>query len=440
MKRRRRKRYKRRQRLFWKLLIGLTLIGLAGISVFAWRYSLTRAEPQSDGEESRLSGNENAGAGGWEPEPPKSQEPEQEAELPEPEPTEEELLEQEVSVLLGKMTLEEKICQMFIITPEQLTGTSPVTAAGETTKSMLKEYPVGGLIYFAQNLVSGDQTKEMLANTMEFAKEIDSLPIFLCVDEEGGRVARIGQNPVFQVEHIRPMGQIKDEEEAYQAGVSIGSYLRELGFNVDFAPDADVITNEKNTAIGDRSFGSDPQTVTRLATAVSNGLHAEGVLSTFKHFPGHGAVEADTHQGYAYAKRTYEELLASELVPFAAANENGVDMIMVAHISLPDLLGDDTPCSLSHRMITEVLRNDLGYEGLVVTDALNMGAIAENYGSDEAVVKAVEAGVDLLLMPKDFALAYEGIRSAVADGRISEERINESVGRILRKKLESLAK
>ena len=406
---------------------------------------MTRTEPQEDGKESQPADDKNAGteAGASQPqepgqghEPLKSQEQEPES----PEPTEEELLEQEIETFLNKMTLEQKICQMFIITPEQLTGASPVTAAGEATKSRLEEYPVGGLIYFAQNLVSEDQTKEMLANTMEFAEEIENLPIFLCVDEEGGRVTRVGKNPAFQVEYIRPMGQITDEEEAYQAGMVIGGYLRELGFNVDFAPDADVITNEKNTVIGDRSFGSDPQTVTRLATAVSNGLHTEGILSTFKHFPGHGATEADTHQGYAYAKRTYEELMAAELVPFAAANENGVDMVMAAHISLPDLLGDDTPCSLSYEMITEILREDLGYEGLVVTDALNMGAIAENLGSDEAAVKAVEAGVDLLLMPKDFLSAYEGMKRAVADGRISEERINESVGRILRKKLESVAK
>ena len=323
---------------------------------------MTRTEPQEDGKESQPADEENAGTetGASKPqeseqghEPLKSQEPEP------PESTEEELLEQEIETFLNKMTLEQKICQMFIITPEQLTGASPVTAAGETTKSRLEEYPVGGLIYFAQNLVSEDQTKEMLANTMEFAEETENLPIFLCVDEEGGRVARVGKNPVFQVEHIRPMGQITDEEEAYQAGMVIGGYLRELGFNVDFAPDADVITNEKNTVIGDRSFGSDPQTVTRLATAVSNGLHAQGILSTFKHFPGHGATEADTHQGYAYAKRTYEELMAAELVPFAAANENDVDMVMAAHISLPDLLGDDTPCSLSYKMITEILREDL---------------------------------------------------------------------------------
>lgn len=453
MKRRRRKRYKRRQKLYWKLP-GAMLIGAVCIALLVWRHPLIRTGMQDSGEEGRLTDMENEGAQGQTKEPSEPQKPEQEqepfisqeqeqereAESSNPEPAKEELLEQEIEELLERMTLEERICQMFIVTPEQLTGVSPVTQAGEATKEKLKEYPVGGLIYFASNLISKDQTKEMLADTMGYAKEAAGFPIFLCVDEEGGRVARVGSNPAFHVERIRPMGQITDEREAYQAGAAIGGYLHKLGFNVDFAPDADVITNEKNTVIGDRSFGRDPETVTRLAAAVSDGLHSEGILSTFKHFPGHGATQDDTHQGYAYAERTYEELLSLELVPFAAANENGVDMVMAAHISLPDVLGDDTPCSLSYQAITKILREDLGYEGLVVTDALNMGAIAENYSADEAAIKAVEAGVDLLLMPKDFPLAYEGLKSAVSDGRLSEERINESVRRILRKKFETLAK
>ena len=146
--------------------------------------------------------------------------------------------------------------KMFILTPEQLTGVSGVTAAGDTTKSKLKEYPVGGLIYFSSNLVSEDQTREMLENTKAYGKEIEGLPLFLCIDEEGGRVARIGRNAAFSVEQVKPMGQINNEEEAYQAGTVIGSYLCELGFNVDFAPDADVLTNERNTVIGDRSLAA----------------------------------------------------------------------------------------------------------------------------------------------------------------------------------------
>lgn len=451
MKRRRRRRYRKNQGFGRKLLLSIALISCAFIGIYAFAksaaYKTNERKQEYENSPKNLEADSVAdSAPAEQPEeqndtselPSQAGQAEHNAEAPEQEKqelTKEELLEQEIEAYLDKMTLEEKICQMFILTPEQLTGISPVTAAGETTKNRLMEYPVGGLIYFAQNLVSEEQTKEMLANTKEYAAEIGAPPLFFCIDEEGGRVARIGKNPAFQVEHVKPMGEITDEEEAYEAGVTIGRYLSELGFNTDFAPDADVMTNEQNTVIGDRSFGSDPQTVAHMAAAVSDGLHKEGILSAFKHFPGHGATKGDTHDGYAYTERTYEELRAAELVPFEEARECGADMVMAAHISLPNVLGDNTPATLSYRMITEILREDLGFQGLVVTDALNMGAISENYSSKEAAVKAVESGVDLLLMPKDFLEAYEGIREAVSGGRISEERISESVRRILHTKL-----
>ncbi|MCI8374466.1 MAG: glycoside hydrolase family 3 protein [Lachnospiraceae bacterium] len=434
MKRRRRRRRRNQNRLKGFILAVLLLL-LAGTGAFLWKTALRRTEGHREEEpvkmEERL---EDAG------ELPEQAEVPQESvdtglEQLGQEPTQEELLGQRIEELLGEMTLEEKICQLFILTPDQLTGVSPVTAAGEATRSSLEKYPVGGLIYFSSNLVSEAQTKEMLEAVRDYGREVEGLPLFLCIDEEGGRVARIGNHPAFSVEHVRPMGEITSQEEAYEAGAAIGGYLRELGFNVDFAPDADVITNEKNTVIGDRSFGNDPQKVTELAAAVTEGLHGEGILSAFKHFPGHGATKDDTHEGYAYSERSYEELKSAELVPFAAAQECGVDMVMVAHISLPEVTGDHTPSSLSHRMITEILRGDLGYEGLVITDALNMGAIAKAYSSGEAAVRAVEAGVDLLLMPKNFSEACEGIQQAVLEERISEERLEESVRRILRVKL-----
>lgn len=345
-----------------------------------------------------------------------------------------------VEEILADMTLEEKIYQMFIVTPEQLTGVSGVTAAGDTTRTRLSQYPVGGLIYFAANLVSPDQTREMLAATQSFSYEIEGLPLFLCVDEEGGRVARVAKNGAFGVEQIGPMAGVTSEEEAYRCGAVIGSYLRELGFNVDFAPDADVITNPNNSAIGDRSFGTDAGIVTNYAVAYSNGLRAQGVCSTFKHFPGHGATEGDTHNGYAYTNRSYEELMGAELRPFAAAQGSGVDLVMAAHISVPAITGEGTPCSLSERMLTGILRNDLNFQGLIVTDALNMGAIAANYDSQTAAVCAVRAGADLLLMPKDLEAAFSGIYNAVQNGEISEARIDESVRRILSKKKEIAAR
>ena len=336
---------------------------------------------------------------------------------------------------LSSMTLEQKIYQMFVITPEQLMGYENVTEMDDTTKERFERYPVGGVICFAENLCSAKQTGELLADMQCTAYEVEGLPLFLCVDEEGGRVARIGSNPSFAVEKVGPMAEVSSREEAYACGNVIGQYLHELGFNVDFAPDADVLTNPENTVIGDRSFGTDAETVTEYAAAYSDGLHANDVLSCFKHFPGHGATKDDTHKGYAYSDKTYEELVKSELVPFAAAGEAGTDMVMAAHIALPKVTGEDTPCSLSYQMITEVLRGDLGYEGIVITDALNMGAIAETYDPGEAALMAVEAGVDLLLMPEEVEEAYAAIYEAVQNGEVTEERIDESVRRILEVKL-----
>ncbi|MBQ1172890.1 MAG: hypothetical protein IIX48_09885 [Lachnospiraceae bacterium] len=337
--------------------------------------------------------------------------------------------------MVSRMTLEEKVYQLFIITPEALTDVDSVTAAGQTTEKALEQYPVGGLVYFAKNLVDAAQTRTMLSKTQEYALKTQEVPLFLCVDEEGGKVTRIANNPSFGVKNVGDMQDITDSQRAYEAGAYIGSYLKDLGFNFDFAPDADVLTNGGDDAIGARSFGDNPQLVASFAGAVSDGLHEYGIFSTFKHFPGHGAVKQDTHEGFAYSDKTYEQFMEAEWVPFQKAQGFGADAVMVGHISLPDVTGDETPASLSEKMITQILRNDLGYDGLIITDALNMGAIVQNYSSSEAAVYAVLAGVDLLLMPADFHEAVTGVIAAVEDGTIPKERIDEAVIRIVAAKL-----
>ena len=221
---------------------------------------------------------------------------------------EKEMIDTLVDERIASMSIEEKIYQLFVVTPEVLTGASQVVAAGETTEASLKKAPVGGLIYMGPNFVSPEQTREMIAKTQEFALDIEGMPLLLCVDEEGGRVTRIAQKSEFGVDQIGPMGDVTSAEEAYGCGDTIGAYLKELGLNVDFAPVADVLTNSRNNVIGDRSFGSDPKIVTEYSKAYSDGLHDHGILSCYKHFPGHGATEADTHEGYAYTDKTYEEL------------------------------------------------------------------------------------------------------------------------------------
>ncbi len=337
--------------------------------------------------------------------------------------------------ILSEMTLEEKVYQMFIITPEALTGYDVVNASTSITKGWLEKYPVGGLIYFADNIETRKQTEEMLKNTTASAIELQGMPLFLCVDEEGGSVVRVADNKEMGVTNVGPMGEIKDEEGAKNAGATIGSYLKELGFTVDMAPVVDVLTNENNTVIGDRSFGSDASIVEQYGGAYSDGLRSQGILSTYKHFPGHGATEGDTHEGYAYTNKTYEELKEAELVPFAKAKRDEVDIVMVAHIAVPNITGDNTPCTLSYKMVTEVLKNDLEYDGLIITDAMNMKAITDNYSSKEAAVKAISAGVDIVLMPQDFEEAVNGVLEAVKNGEITEERIDESVLKIIKKKL-----
>ena len=353
-------------------------------------------------------------------------------------PSQDDIINEKTAELLDEMTLEEKIFQMFIVTPEQLTGLSTVTAAREQTKKSIETHPIGGIIYFDQNLINPNQVEEMLENVQAYSFEIEGLPLFLCIDEEGGRVSRIANKDSFGEKNVGTMENIETKEQAYEAGSTIGEYLSEYGFNVNFAPDADVITNSANLVIGDRSFGNDSEIVSEFAVAYSDGLHSQKVMSTFKHFPGHGATEADTHNGYAYMNKTYDELVENELKPFIIAEKNDVDFIMVAHISAPNIVGDNTPCTLSNKMIDEILRGDVGYKGLIITDALNMGAIEQNYSSNEACVQAVKAGNDILLMPKNLDEACMAIKNAVEAGEIDEKRIDESVSRIIKTKISKI--
>ena len=346
--------------------------------------------------------------------------------------------EMKIDRVLDSMTLEEKVNQLFMITPEALTGVGTVIQAGDGTREALAEHPVGGLIYFAQNLKDPDQTRTMLENTQEYASARSGFPIFLSVDEEGGQVARVGSNPAFGVPEIGNMSEVGaggDTQEAYETGSTIGAYLKDLGFNMDAAPDADVLTNPANEVVKYRSFGSDPELVSRMAAAELKGLNDQGIIGMYKHFPGHGGTTADSHEGYVYVEENLEELKSGALVPFQDGADNGLRVIMVSHIACPEVTGDNTPATLSRQLVTDLLREDMGFDGLVITDALNMGAITEQYSSGEAAVAALNAGVDMLLMPAGFQAAYDGVMAALENGELTEERIDESVRRILEIKL-----
>lgn len=352
--------------------------------------------------------------------------------------TDEELTRQRAAEILGQMTTEEKVAQMFFITPELLTGAENVTAMGDVTKAALDRYPVGGIVYFAKNLQTPEQTKSMLQGVQEYALQTQGLPLFLGVDEEGGRVLRVGSNSTFGVVKTEAMGVLagqQDTEVIRTAAGAIGTYLYDLGFNVDFAPDADVITNESNQVIGDRSFGSDPHVVADMAWAYSEGLHQHGILACYKHFPGHGGTVEDSHTGYAYSYKTIEELKEIELVPFQSGCEKGIDFIMVSHVSTPNVTGSNVPATLSKQLVTDLLREEMGFQGIIITDSMNMGAVSEHYSPQDAAVMAVQAGCDMLLMSDYFEPSYNAVLDAVADGRISEEEIDASVLRIIEAKL-----
>ena len=257
--------------------------------------------------------------------------------------------------------------------------------------------------------------------------------MFLAVDEEGGKVSRLAEKlKVDNVGDMADIGSTGDVTKAYEAMKSVGTYMSGFGFNLNFAPVADVLTNEKNTSIGDRSFGKDPTTVAGMVTSAMKGLEEAGVTACIKHFPGLGDASEDTHNGLAVIDKSLDELKATELVPFISAIEGGANMIMIGHMSLPQIVGDNTPVTMSKEIISDLLRAELGFNGVVITDAMNMGAITEYYGADEAAIRALKAGADMVLMPENFKTAYEGVIEAVKDGTISEDRINNSLKRVFR--------
>lgn len=329
--------------------------------------------------------------------------------------------------MLLEMTLEEKIMQLFIVEPSALLKDSTNTAVGKSDAERLANSTVGGFILFANNI----QNPAQITAYTNALKNCKTAP-FIAIDEEGGRVARIANNSNFKVTKYSSMLSLGgDTQKAYSVGATIGAYLKEYGFSLDFAPVADVFTNPANTVIGNRAFSTDPEVAAKMVAACIGGLHSKGVIPCAKHFPGHGDTAEDSHFGLATTNKSWQELMECEMLPFISAIEADCDMIMVGHISASAVTGDNTPATLSRILITEKLREELGFEGVVVTDSMQMQGITDKYGSATAAVMAIKAGVDIILMPQDFNEATEGIKLAVQSGEITEERINESVLRIL---------
>lgn len=330
-----------------------------------------------------------------------------------------------VDETLAGMTLHEKVCQMMFVTPEELTGEDGVTVAGDATRQALENYPVGGIVYFAKNLESQDQVKEMVDNSQKYS----SIGLFVATDEEGGVVNRLMDT--VGTTYIGSMYYYKDDgdETAYENAYTIANDMSALGFNLDFAPVADVWSNPDNTVIGERAYSDDYAQAAELVGNAVKGFNDGGVMCTLKHFPGHGDTAEDSHYSSAYVRRTKEEIMADEMQPFRSGIEAGAELVMVGHLIVPDI--DEVPATLSYKIATGILRDELKFEGVAITDSFEMESIADNYSVDDAVVMSVKAGMDMILQPKDMASAVNSIEQAVADGELSEDRIDESVRRIL---------
>lgn len=343
------------------------------------------------------------------------------------------MMEHLLEKVMKKLTLEQKIGQMFIVCTDSLDFNAE-TAMTDKAEETLKKYQPGGVIFFSFNLVDREQIRAFI----DGLQSCSQVPLFTAVDEEGGKVARIANAGGMDTTVFPPMAEIgrtEDPGEARKVGDTIGSEIRELGFNLDFAPVADISTNDLNTEIGTRSFGDDPKLVAKMVSEVVKGLQENGVCATLKHFPGQGDSGEDTHRGYVNLDTSIDRLRDMEFVPFKAGIKAGADFVMVSHVAVSNITQNEVPASLSSLMVSDILRGELQFENVIITDAMNMKVITKFYDPAQAAVMAVQAGDDMILMPDDFKLAYEGIQEALADGDLSEKDINDAAERILRTKI-----
>ncbi|WP_150239088.1 glycoside hydrolase family 3 protein [Nocardiopsis quinghaiensis] len=326
--------------------------------------------------------------------------------------------------LLSGMDLDDKIGQLLVLTAQ---GTSAADNAAQ-----IESYRPGGLIYFDANLEDAGQIATMSAGVQDLAAEQgQGVPLFLGIDQEQGLVARLPVGTRFP--DAMAVGATRDTGLAELRASTTAEELTALGVNLNYAPDADVNTDPNNPVIGIRSFGSDPDLVAQMAVAEAGAYSANGVASVVKHFPGHGDTDVDSHSGLPVIDLPRDRWEAEHLPPFEAAVDAGVDAIMTAHVLMPrlDESEDPEPATISPELIDGILREELGYDGLVTTDALNMEGVRQRHSDGEIAVRVLEAGVDQLLMPPDPAAAVSAIREAVEQGRLTEERVDESVLRVL---------
>lgn len=328
---------------------------------------------------------------------------------------------------INSMTLDEKIGQLVIV---GLDGYE----LNDNAASMLRDYKVGGFIVYGTNVKDSAQLLSLI-NTLKQANDGKAIPLFMSVDQEGGRIDRMPPE-IKRFPTNKDIGLKDDGALSLKIGKTIAEEIKAFGFNLDFAPVLDINSNPNNPVIGDRSFGPTEEVVSKLGVQTMKGLQSGGVIPVVKHFPGHGDTSVDSHIGLPVVTHNLNRLRGFELLPFKSAIRNKADAVLIAHILLPEI-DPDNPATFSKTIITGLLRNELGFGGVVITDDMTMGAIMQNYGISDAAVKSVNAGSDIILVAHDYAMqvkVIEALRQAAADGIISEQRINESVYRILKLK------
>ena len=335
-------------------------------------------------------------------------------------------------VLMRHMSLTDKIYQMMFLTPEDLTGKEYTTSWPED--GVLKNSPAGGILLFGQNIVSEEQLEGLTADILRDAGNAAFAP-FIAVEEEGGAYSRVANKLGYPLQPSpAQLGQDGDTGAAYASGKAIGEYLNRFQINLNLAPDADVLSDPESE-LGSRSFGSQWKTVSQMAAAFANGLNDSGVAACYKYFPGQGAASGSVYKGKARSKASLTAMMRSDLMPFSDGIARDVPMIMVSHMEVAGL-DDENPASLSHVVMTELLRNYMGFEGVIVTDSLRGRSIRQNRSAGDLAVECILAGADMIMLPQVAEDAVRGIADAVANGTISEERINESVERILIMKID----
>ncbi len=365
-------------------------------------------------------------------------------------------VQDDVERLLGQWTLDEKIEQMMLVSFRKMEDTSAengeeasteainVTSVNQTMAEYFKQYGYGGVLLFGENFVDAEQTMNLISDMQAASR----LPLFIAVDQEGGSVARVsfGTTGVGNM----ALAATGDPENAGKMAGIYGKELALLGINMDFAPVVDINNNPNNPVIGVRSFSDSPEVVSEYAVSYMKGLHENGVISSLKHFPGHGNTDTDSHTGFPRIDLSLDQLKENELIPFKSAIDAGADMVITAHIQYPEIetqtytsisTGEEVyiPATMSHRILTDILKGEMGFKGVIVTDALDMKAISDNFAPEDVMLMTINAGADLIMLPPihnmaEFEQVHEMIETAkrlAKEGKISEDTIDDSVRRIL---------